>query len=76
MNMRSLAWATLLLAATTLVSAQELADPTRPPSARDTYDGRAGSRGIVRVEPIAAAPDQPEKPLSSCWPQIRRRFMS
>ena len=55
MKLRSLTWATLLLAATTLVNAQDLPDPTRPPSARDSYDGRAGSRGIVRVEPIAAA---------------------
>ena len=60
MTMRSLFLITALLTAATLASAQELTDPTRPPMAHDTYDGRASFRGIVRVEPIPAAPGQTE----------------
>jgi MSHA biogenesis protein MshL len=61
MTPRPLIRATLLfLAATTLATAQDLPDPTRPPSAHETYDTRANSRGIVRVEPAAAVPGQTE----------------
>jgi MSHA biogenesis protein MshL len=61
MNKRSLRLAALLLSAAGTLAAQELTDPTRPPSARETSDGRAGYRGIVRVElsPAEAGQTQP-----------------
>jgi MSHA biogenesis protein MshL len=55
----SLRLAAFLLLASGAVSAQQgLTDPTRPPSARDTYDGRANYRGVVRIEAIPLAPGE------------------
>jgi len=53
MNLRSITCAALLLTATTFANAEDLADPTRPPSARDTYDSRAGTWSIVRIDPAS-----------------------
>ncbi len=58
MNKRSLRLAALLLTAAGTVAAQGLADPTRPPSAREVYAGPSGYRGVVRVEPVPATPGQ------------------
>ena len=65
MNMRSLSRAaTLALSLAALAApalAQELADPTRPPSKRDSYyDSRPGNHGTVRIDAIPATAAQIE----------------
>lgn len=62
MTMRSLCVATLFAAATATVNvqAQDLADPTRPPNARETYTSSGPSRGVIRVEAEPAVPGQTE----------------
>jgi MSHA biogenesis protein MshL len=58
MTMRSLRLSALLLAAATTAAAQELPDPTRPPTARETY--APSYRGVMRIEAVPAAAGQTE----------------
>jgi MSHA biogenesis protein MshL len=61
MNMRIPRLLAALLVTTAPALAQELSDPTRPPSARASIDGRSGYRGTVRVEalPVVAGQTEP-----------------
>lgn len=60
---RSLGFALVLIATALTAAAQDLPDPTRPPSARDTYDTRPANRGVVHVEPLPATGAEPAAPL-------------